>query len=112
MLKKLLFIFLYANTIIAMIVLIPFITNDYVLSALYVLFIYLLLRFRPEPYDRTALLIGLIGITIAEYIFVSTGVETFNRNTLFGLMPLWLPLLWAYAFVVIKRSMRMLVRGK
>jgi hypothetical protein len=106
---RLLYIFLYANTIMAMIVLIPFITNDYVLSTLYAFFIFLLLRFKPEPYDRTALLIGLVGITIAEYIFVSTGVETFIRNSLFGIMPLWLPLLWAYAFVVIKRSMRLLV---
>lgn len=111
MLKKLFYIFLYANTIIAMIVLIPFIANDYLLSALYALCIYVLLKFKPESYDITALLVGLIGITIIEYIFVSTGVETFVRNSLFGIMPLWLPLLWAYAFVVIKRSMRMLVSG-
>jgi hypothetical protein len=40
----------------------------------------------------------------SEYFFISTGVETFARNSLFGLMPLWLPFLWAYAFVVIKRA--------
>jgi hypothetical protein len=43
-----------------------------------------------------------------EYLFISTGVETFNRNSLFGIMPLWLPLLWAYAFVAIKRSVILL----
>ena len=40
---------------------------------------------------------------VSEYLFISTGVETFNRNSLFGLMPLWLPFLWGYAFVVMKR---------
>ena len=38
-----------------------------------------------------------------EYFFIKTGVKTFNRNTLFNIMPLWLPFLWAYVFVAIKR---------
>ncbi len=45
---------------------------------------------------------------ISEYLFIKTGVETFTRNSLFGLMPLWLPFLWAYAFVVIKRAIKIL----
>jgi len=48
-------------------------------------------------------LFGFIGMIVSEYLFISTGVETFNRNSLFGLMPLWLPFLWGYAFVVMKR---------
>ncbi|MBU0626560.1 hypothetical protein KKH82_03935 [Patescibacteria group bacterium] len=40
----------------------------------------------------------------AEYFFVSTGVETFNRRSFMGIMPLWLPVLRAYAFVAIKRA--------
>jgi hypothetical protein len=45
---------------------------------------------------------------VSEYLFIKTGVETFNRTTLFGLMPLWLPFLWAYGFVAIKRSTEIL----
>jgi len=54
--------------------------------------------------DFLALFFGLFVITFFEYIFVKTGVETFNRQTLFGLMPLWLPILWGYGFVAIKRA--------
>jgi hypothetical protein len=43
-------------------------------------------------------------MTFFECIFILTGVETFIRNSLFGIMPLWLPFLWAYGFVVIKRA--------
>jgi len=35
-------------------------------------------------------------------------VETFVRNSLFGLMPLWLPFLWGYGFVAIKRGIKIL----
>lgn len=55
-----------------------------------------------------ALVFGFVVITFFEYIFVSTGVETFVRNSLFGIIPLWLPFLWAYGFVAIKRSVTLL----
>ena len=45
---------------------------------------------------------------ISEAIFISTGVETFIRNSLFGLMPLWLPFLWGYCFVAMKRAIKIL----
>lgn len=45
---------------------------------------------------------------ISEFFFVSTGVETFVRNTLFGIMPIWLPFLWGYGFVDIKRAIQIL----
>ena len=45
---------------------------------------------------------------IAEYFFVSTGAETFLRKSLFGIMPLWLPFIWAYAFVAMKRAINIL----
>ena len=45
---------------------------------------------------------------LSEMIFISTGVEIFVRNTLFGLMPLWLPFLWGYGFVAIKRGIKIL----
>lgn len=93
-----------------MIGLIPVIANDYALAAVYVAFIAGLMLIKSEKNDWAALIFGLIGITISEYIFISTGVETFTRNSLFGIMPLWMPLLWAYAFVTIKRSLRVLDR--
>jgi hypothetical protein len=52
---------------------------------------------------------GFIFMTLSEYLFISTGVEVFERDSLFGLMPLWLPFLWGYGFVVIKRSSDLLV---
>ncbi len=54
------------------------------------------------------IMIGLIAITLSEYFFINTGVETFARQSLFGVMPLWLPLLWGYGFVAIKRSVKII----
>jgi hypothetical protein len=45
---------------------------------------------------------------ISESIFISTGVEKFERNSLFGLMPIWLPFLWAYGFIAIKRAVHII----
>jgi hypothetical protein len=49
-------------------------------------------------------------MTFFEFIFIQTGVEVFQRNSLFDLMPLWLPFLWAYGFVVMKRSIVLLMK--
>ena len=108
--RKIISIFLYTLPILAMIGLIPFVANDYILTVIYFLFIVALLSIKKEKSDLLALLFGLIAITISEYFFVSTGVETFLRHNLFGIIPLWLPFLWAYAFVTIKRSLRILDR--
>lgn len=110
MLNKTVSIVLYALPIVVMIGLIPLIKNDYVLSLVYLACIITLLFIKSEKNDLFAVIFGFIAITISEAFFVSTGVETFIRNTLFGLMPFWLPLLWAYAFLSIKRSLRILDR--
>lgn len=96
-------IFLNTVPILVMIGLIPLVANDYLLTALYLLIIVVALAIKRSPLDLTALIIGLVLMTFAEYLFVSTGVETFTRNSLFGIMPLWLPVLWAYGFVAMKR---------
>lgn len=98
----------YALTLVVMIAAIPYVTNDYLLVFLYILTPALLFKLAPERHDVIAYLTGLIGITIAELFFINTGVETFNRTTLLGVMPLWLPFLWAYAFMVIKRVLKLL----
>lgn len=91
-----------------MIGLIPFIANDYLLAFIYVVFIIATLLIKREPKDLSAIFFGLIIITFFEYVFVSTGVETFSRNTLLGVMPLWLPFLWAYGFILIKRGLKII----
>ncbi len=101
-------VIVYSIPILIMIGLIPFITNDYLLTGVYVLFIAALLSIKSEKNDLLALVFGFVGITMSEFFFVSTGIEVFLRETLFGLMPLWLPFLWAYAFVTIKRCLRIL----
>jgi hypothetical protein len=103
-------IFLNAIPILIMIGLIPLITNDYLLTAVYVMIICIALLIKRTPNDLLMLLFGFVIMIISEYLFISTGVETFVRNSLFGLMPLWLPFLWAYGFVAIKRSTEILSR--
>ncbi len=101
---KILHIFLNTIPIILMIVLIPIIKNDHWLAGLYILIIVVAFLFKHKKNDFLFLFFGLVIMTAAEYLFISTGVETFVRNSFLGIMPIWLPILWGYGFVVIKRS--------
>lgn len=101
-------IFLNALPIALMIGLIPFVVNDYTLALVYILIAIVTFTLKREEHDYLAYVFGLVVITISEYFFVQTGVETFVRTSLWGVMPIWLPFLWAYAFTVIKRSLRIL----
>lgn len=87
-----------------MIGLIPIVKDDYVLAATYFLIILISFIIKKEEKDFLVFVFGLVVLTISESLFVSTGIETFASKTLFGMMPLWLPILWGYAFVAIKRS--------
>lgn len=91
-----------------MIGLIPIIENDYVLTVFYVLIIFLSFKIKKEKGDMFIFLFGFCAMILSEMVFISTGVETFVRNTLFGLMPIWLPFLWGYGFVAIKRGLKIL----
>ncbi len=102
--KKLVTIILNIIPIVLMIALISLINSDYVLSLVYLFIIVISFVLKREKNDCVFFLFGFFIMIISEYFFVSTGVETFVRKSLFGLMPLWLPILWAYAFVVIKRA--------
>lgn len=106
--QKALKIFLNTIPILVMIGLIPFVQNDYFLGGLYVVTIVLALAISYTKHDVLIFMVGAVFMTISEYLFISTGVEIFVRNSLFGLMPLWLPLLWGYGFIVIKRSLAIL----
>ena len=106
--KKTFSILLNAIPIIIMIGLIPFVTNDYILTIIYIAIIATALRIKRAKGDFTVLFFGFFIMIAVEYLFTNTGVEKFNRNSLFGLIPLWLPFLWAYGFIAIKRSIEIL----
>jgi len=101
-------IFFNALPALVMLVLIPFIKNDYNLSLVYIAIIIASFYVKKEKDDLIVFVFGFIVMTIFENLFVKTGVETFQRNSLLGVMPLWLPLLWGYGFVAIKRSINAL----
>jgi len=94
--------------ILIMIGLIPIIQNDYLLLLAYALIIAGALFAKYEDKDWLAFVVALVALPIFEYIFVSKGVEVFLRRSLFGIMPIWLPVLWGYAFVAIKRVVKRL----
>lgn len=106
--KKVLLIALNLIPIVIMVVSIPLFTNDLLLTALYVLIIVTALMSWRKRGDVTALLFGFVVMTVSEYFFIMTGVETFNRTSFLGVMPLWLPFLWGYGFVVMKRAVKIL----
>ncbi|MDE2019903.1 MAG: hypothetical protein KGJ13_06190 [Patescibacteria group bacterium] len=106
--KKIWRIFLNAVPVLLMIVLIPLIQNDYVLAAVYAAIIAAAFLAKRGRHDTTVFVFGFFAMIVFEYLFVSTGVETFNRNSLLGLMPIWLPFLWGYGFVAIRRAVEIL----
>lgn len=92
-----------------MIGLIPLVGNDYLLTLIYIFIIFVSLKLiNAKRKDYIVLVFGFFIMIVSEYIFISTGVETFTRKTLLGIMPLWLPFLWSYGFVAIKRSSEIL----
>lgn len=101
-------IFLNSMPVLIMVGLIAVIESDYWLTLVYCLIIAVSFRIKYERNEHVVLIFGFFIMIISEFIFISTGVETFNRNTLFGLMPIWLPFLWGYGFVAIKRSVKLL----
>lgn len=106
--KKIKEIFQNAVPILIMIGLIPIIRNDYWLTGVYILIIGIVFFIKYEKQEYIFILFGFFIMIIFEAFFVSTGVETFERNSLFGIIPLWLPFLWAYGFVAIRRAVKIL----
>ena len=106
--NKIINIVLNIILILVMIWLIPVIENDYLLTLIYIVIILISFVVKKEKGDIFIFLFGFFAMILSEMVFISTGVETFVRNTLFGLMPLWLPFLWGYGFVVIKRGLKIL----
>lgn len=94
--------------ILLMIGLIPLIQNDYLLTTVYIIISVIAFAIKYEKKEYAFYLLGFFGMIVSEYIFISTKVETFNRVSLLGVMPLWLPFLWAYGFVVMKRVIKII----
>lgn len=106
--KNILKLFINAIPVLIMIALIPVVANDYLLTIAYLAIISLAFTAKRERNDGKIFIAGFVLMIVFEYLFVTTGVEVFIRNSLFGLMPLWLPLLWGYGFVAIKRGVKIL----
>lgn len=106
--KKVFGIIIESFPVLLMVGLIPLTPNDYVLTGMYIAVIFISLVFKRERNDVLIFAFGFFIMTVFEYLFVSTGVEIFRRNSLFGLMPLWLPFLWGYGFIAIKRAIKIL----
>ncbi|MBI2064548.1 MAG: hypothetical protein HYT62_00655 [Candidatus Yanofskybacteria bacterium] len=100
----------YFLAVVIMVSLAIFIVNDYILTAIYLGIIVASVIFRREKADLLILVVGFFGTLIGESLFLSTGIETFTRTTLLGIMPLWLPFLWSYIFLAIKRVSWMLIK--
>lgn len=101
---------LYMACLAGMILFIPFIKNDYVLTGIYLIFIAAALIVKRDNADYILMAVGFVGLTLGEYLFIHMGVETFNRNTLLGVMPFWLPFLWAFIFLSMKRIAWLIVK--
>ncbi len=110
MIKNIKFIVSEMIPILVMIGLIPLIKNDYLLTGLYVIIILLAFKIKYIKHEWKVYLGGFILMVFFEWIFISTGVETFVRNSLFGIMPLWLPFLWGYGFVAVTRVSKYLMK--
>ena len=95
--------------ILVMILLVKVIKNDYYLLIVYALLILTMLKINYEKNEYKLLISGIIFMFVTEYIFISTGIETFTSQTLIN-MPIWLPLLWGYGFIVINRVSKELLK--
>lgn len=101
---------IYMSCIAGMILFIPFIRNDYILTAIYIAFIAAAFIDKRDRADYILITIGFLGLMLGEYLFIHMGVETFNRTTLFGVMPFWLPFLWAFIFLSMKRIFWLIIK--
>ena len=106
--KKSLKIIFMILPIVVMIGLIPLVRSDVALALVYLAFSCVALCRKGTKNDLLFFLFGTIGLFFSEWFFISTGVEVFMRHSLLGLMPLWLPLLWGYAFIVMGRALTVL----
>ena len=80
--SKIIKIFLNIIPIFIMIGLIPFIQNDYALTSSYIAIIFVLFLLKREKNEFIIFIFGFLFMTVSEYFFINTGVETFIRQSL------------------------------
>ncbi|RJQ35580.1 hypothetical protein C4568_00835 [Candidatus Parcubacteria bacterium] len=90
--------------VFVMILLIPLIKEDIAVIAIYIAISAGALILSKDKKELIFFSFGLILLTCTEMWFVATGVETFHRDLFFINIPIWLPLLWAYSFVMMRRA--------
>lgn len=95
-------------SILLMVALIPYITSDFGLGMIYISVAAATFLLSKDKKEVLFFVLGFLLLTFAEIWFVSMGVETFNRETLFFGIPLWLPILWGYVFIMIRRGVHAL----
>ena len=61
---------------------IPFIQNDYLLTIIYIGISIISLGIYREKNDGIFYVLGFCFMLVSEILFISTGVEVFQRNTL------------------------------
>ena len=93
-----------AFPIILMLALIPFVRNDYYLAASFIAITVVAFLVEYRRKDLVLFLIGSLIFSLGEALFIATDIETFKRTSLFGIMPIWLPILWGYIFVALRRA--------
>ena len=92
-------------TISVMIGLIPLVRSDFILSAVYLCIAAGTLFISKDVKKEILFFVfGFVLLAIAEIFFVATGVEVFQRDVLIAHIPIWLPILWGYSFIMIRRS--------
>ena len=89
--------------ILIMLSLVYFIKDDYILAITYIFLLVGFFNVHYEKNDIKMFFLGMILMIFFELIFLNTGIEKFERTSLLNMMPIWIPLLWGYGFVVIKR---------
>lgn len=99
-----------ALPILTMIGFVPLVLNDYLLAIICVAIIIASFLIKISRHDFLMFAVGFFAMILVEWLFIHTGVETFNRNSLFGIMPVWLPIIWGYGFVSIKRLIEIIER--
>lgn len=106
--EKAYLILLNTIPILLMIGLIPLVKNDYFLALACVAVIAVSFAIHREKQEYIFFIFGFVAMTLFEMFFIAAGSEKFLRTSLLGLMPIWLPLMWGYAFVAMKRGIKIL----
>lgn len=96
--------------ILILISLIPIMKNDYYILISYIILIAIFLKIKYEKNEYKVLIGGIILMTIMESLFILTGVETFKNKRLLGIMPIWLPIIWGYGMVAMRRVANELIK--